>query len=126
MKNDKKASTSTTVDKIKQIKLAKKQPSKKPFFNTSKAIPYFFSRFGLIIMTIITLCGLIIIVSKLNEITARPYANITGTSTSSGTSNNDNLITVDPATVNDVDSLKTSSNNTNQTLPSGRINPFNE
>ena len=126
MKNNKESKTTNSIDKMKQIKLAKKQANKKPFHNTSKIVPYLFSRFGLIVMTIITLCGLIYIVIILNEITEQPYANITGSSASSNSTSNNNLITIDQATIDDVNSLKQSSTNTNQALPSGRINPFSE
>lgn len=78
------------------------------------------SRYSLIIFIAIIVAGLIAAILTLNTILQLPYANSYSPSQNSS-------ITFDTSIVDRLDKLKTSdANSVDQTLPSGRINPFSE
>lgn len=76
-------------------------------------------RFNFVIFIVLVTSGLIMSVMILNSILARPYADNNGS--------NGATTTFDQQTINRLNKLNVSTNNTNyQTLPSGRTNPFSE
>jgi len=118
--------TEVKINSIKSIKeLQKKENSKnKKNLVQSSSPSHFFSRFGLMIAIVITLCGLIMAVVALNDIMQQPYADTTSQNQLTG-SGSGHMIDIDQVTIDKYNSLKTSANNTNQELPTNRINPFN-
>jgi len=88
--------------------------------NPMKPVSDFLSRYNLVIFIIIIVGGLIAAILDLSYILRSPYS----TTDSNNTTNNN--ITLDNATINKLNKMKVSSENTTQTLPSGRTNPFSE
>lgn len=77
-------------------------------------------RYNLVLFIVLVAGGLIASVIILNNILTQPSSNNVGSS-------NNNSTTSDQSTINRLTNLETStSNNSYQTLPSGRVNPFSE
>ena len=93
-----------------------KEANKKPL----SPIVNIFNKYNLVMFIVIVAVGLAIAVLDLNYILQLPYIatdNATGNST----------ITFDQTTITRLEKLKTSNENlSEQTFPSGRINPFAE
>jgi len=83
----------------------------------------FIKRYNFILFIVIAVGGLIFAILLLTEILTQPVNNLQPASTSSTSSD---TVTFDQTTINRINNLKTSDNNTNPVLPSGRINPFSE
>jgi len=98
--------------------------------NPIKSISNLLKRYNLVLFIIIVVCGLIYAILMLTNILIEPSADSaqTSTATSSSTDNSNNNTTVfDQKTIDNLNKLKTSANNTgDQTLPAGRVNPFSE
>lgn len=90
--------------------------------NMMRIIKDIFNRVSLLLFIIIVTGGLIVSVITLNDILTSQQANDNVVS-----KNNNNKVVADQTTINGLNKLKKSSDNTTaKTLPSGRINPFAE
>lgn len=85
--------------------------------NPFAPIANFFTRFNVVIFIVVVASGLIAAILIINNILQLPYK------TTSNTINNTQT-TFDESTIVQLNKLKTSDQNTNPTLPTGRINPF--
>lgn len=87
--------------------------SKNPF----APIVNFFTRFNVVIFIVVVASGLIAAILIINGILQLPYE-------TTGNIINNSQTTFDESTIVQLDKLKTSDQNVNPTLPTGRINPF--
>ena len=90
--------------------------------NPIKYIIGLIKRYNFTLFVVIAVGGLAFAILLLNEILTRPIDNLQPVTTNSTSE----IITFDQTTINQLNKLKTSNNNTSQVLPSGRINPFSE
>lgn len=91
----------------------------KIILNPAKYIANIFTRFSLVLFVSLITGGLILSILILTSILNQPYNTVAPSS--------NEIITVDSFTISELDSLKTSNENSNTTtLPTGRINPFGE
>ena len=91
-----------------------------------KVLGKLFYRYNLVIFIILVTGGLIYSIIILNNIITQPN-NVTLPGPSPSPSSSPYVSSFDQSTINRLQKLETSANNTNyQTLPSGRINPFSE
>jgi hypothetical protein len=78
-------------------------------------------RYNLVIFIVLVVVGLIAAILMLNFTLRTPFEANNFTSSNSG------ITSFDEATINRLNKLKTSDENlANQTLPTGRVNPFSE
>jgi len=81
-----------------------------------------FARYNLVIFIVLISAGLVVSVLILNNIVSQPTNNSSNPSTNPTATS-----TFDQSTINRLNKLETSANNTSyQTLPAGRNNPFSE
>ena len=91
-----------------------------------KELGKLFYRYNLVIFIVLVTGGLIYSIIILNNIITQPNDDSLP-NTGSSSSLSPNISSFDQSTINRLQKLETSANNTNyQTLPSGRINPFSE
>ena len=93
---------------------------KKSLNNPLRPIVNIFYRYNLIMSIIIIGAGLVLAILTLSNILSLPYNSANSSYASNET------IKINQTTITSINKLKTSDNNSNQTLPSGRINPFSE
>lgn len=96
-------------------------------FQPAKIIINIIKKSNLVIFIIIIAGGLLFVVNTMTNIFLAPASNTTSTQNTPTTTPVNNSATFDQATVDNLNKLKSSSDNSgDQILPSGRINPFSD